>query len=267
MSDPSQALIPTDIRAVDFYGDQVTGAVVASGEIYVPLRPICEYLGLAWGSQRNRIARDEVLHDQVRGVFITNTPGVGGGTQEMLCLPLDLLPGFLFGVSTARVKPELREKITRYRRECFRALWEAFKPEILGSTAVTPPAGQSGAQIAYEMATAIQHLARQQLDFEQRLDRSARWARTIEARVSSLELQVDPGEHISDAQAAELAGAVKNVAAALGGHSAYGSVYAELYRRFGISTYKNLPRRRLQEALDWLKTWYDETTRTHEATE
>src|SRR5436309_2056509 len=75
VNDESQVLAPIDVRAVDFYGDQIAGAVVEGGEIYVPLRPICEYLGLSWGSQRNRIARDEVLQDAVRGVFITNTPG------------------------------------------------------------------------------------------------------------------------------------------------------------------------------------------------
>jgi hypothetical protein len=263
MSDQSQALVPTDVRSVDFYGDQVTGAVVASGTIYVPLRPICEYLGLSWGSQRNRIARDDVLHDQIRGVFITNTPGAGGGTQEMLCLPLDLLPGFLFGVSTARIKPELREKITRYRRECFRRLWEAFKPDILGNVTITPPAEQSGAQIAYEMATAIQHLARQQLDFEQRLDRSARWAKTIEGRVASIEVQIGSDGQVSEAQAAEIAGAVKTVAHALevrGAANGYQRVYGELYRRFGVSTYKSLPRSRLQEVLEWLKTWHTEAS-------
>ena len=261
MSDETQALTPADVRTVDFYGDQVIGAVVGSGEIYVPVRPICEYLGLSWGSQRNRIMRDDVLVGALRGVFITNTPGVGGGTQEMLCLPIDLLPGFLFGVTTTRVKPELREKITRYRRECFRVLWEAFRPEILGAAELVPASEPSSAAIAYELATAVQHLARQQLDFEQRLDKSARWAKGIEDRVSALELQVSPQEHISDAQAAELAGAVKNVAAALGGHSAYGTVYTELYRRYQISTYKNLPRQRYDEALAWLRGWYEEANK------
>ncbi len=35
--------------------------------LYVPVRPICENLGLSWGSQRNRIYRDEVLRDELRG--------------------------------------------------------------------------------------------------------------------------------------------------------------------------------------------------------
>lgn len=261
MSDESQALIPTDVRAVDFYGDQVTGAVVEGGEIYIPLRPICEYLGLSWNGQRERMQRDDVLADALRGVRVTRSPGTGGGSQEMLCLPLDLLPGFLFGVSTARIKPELREKITRYRRECFRRLWEAFKPDILGSTILTPPTGESSAQIAYEMATAIQHMARQQLDFEQRLDRSAHWAKTIEVRVSEIEVQLSIEGQITAAQAAEIAGAVKAVAYELGQRgitNPYQQVWGELYRRFGVNSYKSLPRSRFQEALDWLQAWYIE---------
>lgn len=264
MSNPSQDLIPTDVRAVDFYGDQVTGVVMANGAIYVPLRPLCRYLGLDWSAQTRRLQRDDILASEIRGVAIMATPHEGG-TQEMVCLPLDLLPGWLFGISASRVKPTLREKIIRYQRECFRVLWEAFKPQVLGATIITEAATPSGAELAYQLATAVQHLARQQLDFEQRLDKSARWAKGIEDRVSALELQLEPGEHISDAEATELAGAVKNVAAALGGHSAYGTVYSELYRRFGISTYKNLPRSRLQQALTWLRSWYDEAQKTDEA--
>jgi hypothetical protein len=38
----------------------------------------------------------------------------------------------------------------------------------------------------------------------------------------------------------------------------YERVYGELYRRYNISSYKSLPRRRLQEALAWLRSWYQE---------
>lgn len=84
----------------------------------------------------------------------------------MLCLPLDLLPGWLFGVTTSKVRPELADKIDRYRAECFRVLGQVFKGDVLPS----PPAASelSGAALALEIATAVQHLARQQLDLEQR---------------------------------------------------------------------------------------------------
>jgi antirepressor protein len=49
------------------------------------------------------------------------------------CAPLEYLPGWLFGIDANRVKPELRDGIIRYQRECFRILWQAFQ-----SRAATP---------------------------------------------------------------------------------------------------------------------------------
>ena len=66
---------------------------------------------------------------------------------------------------------------------------------------------------------------------------------------------------VDDAQAAELGLAVKTVANALeqqGAANGYQRVYGELYRKFAITSYKNLPRRRYQEALEWLRGWYQE---------
>jgi hypothetical protein len=185
----------------------------------------------------------------------------------MICLPLELLPGFLFGVNAARVKAELRDKIIRYRRECYRRLWDVFKHDILPATELAPrPAGQSGAAFAYELATAVANLAREQMEAEQRLggriDTMARWAKRTDERITALELRLtEDDEQISEAQAGELALAVKTVANALtqqGAANGYPRVYSELYRRFSITSYKSLPRRRFQEALDWLRAWYQE---------
>jgi hypothetical protein len=266
--DPATALTPIEVRTVEFYGDEITGALVRAGDqpqVYVPIRPICDYLDLSWSGQRERTMRDEVLADALRGVRVTRTPQEGG-TQEVLCLPLDLLPGFLFGVNAARVKAELREKIIRYRRECFRVLWEAFRPTILPASELAPTHGQSGAALAYELATAVANLAREQMEAELslggRIDNMARWARRTDERITALELRLtEDDELISEAQAAELALAVKTLGNALAQHGAangYQRVYGELYRRFSISSYKSLPRRRFQEALEWLRGWLGE---------
>jgi len=214
-------LIPEEIKAVEFYGDQLTGALVRSGEetvIYVPLRPLATFLGLNWSAQYRRAQRDEVLAPELRGVAIMATPH-GGGTQEMVCLPLELLPGWLFGITTSKVKPEYREKINRYRRECYRRLLET------------------------------------------RLTQAAQWARGIDDRVTALELRLGDEHPITAAQAADVALAVKTVAHALeqrGTPNGYQRVYGELYRAHGISSYKNLPRSAFDEVMQWLRRWYDE---------
>lgn len=268
--DSGIALVPTEVREVEFYGDIVTGALVPLGsgaEVYVPLREICDFLGLNWSGQRQRIMRDEVLREVVRGVVITHTPGVGGGTQEMLCVPLKFLPGVLFGISAERVKPEFRERITRYRRECYDILWDAFKHDILPAAALSSTAS-GGAALAYEIATAVQNLAREQMQQEQRLssveqsqDRARRWAKGVEGRVTALELRLSPEQPISEAQAAEIALAVKAVAHALqqqGQTNGYQRVYGEMYRRYGIGTYRALPQGHFNTAIAWLQAWHAE---------
>ena len=58
------ALVPIEERKVDFYGDEITAVLVeidGRQQIYVPVRPISEYLGLAWSAQLQRMRRDEVL--------------------------------------------------------------------------------------------------------------------------------------------------------------------------------------------------------------
>lgn len=260
---PGEALTPEEIKTVEFYGDEIAGALVhVKGEarIYVPLRPLCDYLHLDWSSQRKRINRDEALRDEVQGVVIMTTPE--GGRQEMLCLPLDLLPGWLFGLTTSKVKAEYHEKITRYRRECYRRLWEAFAPDIL-PTLTPAPATASGAQLAYELATAVQSIAREQMELEARMGKAAQWAKGMEARVSALELRLGDEQPITGAQAADLALAVKAAANALeqkGIPNGYQRVYGELYRQRGITSYKNLPRSAFDEVMGWLKDWHEEAS-------
>src|SRR4051812_39338481 len=124
MSEETGALIPIEEKQVSFYGDDITAVLVevdSQEQIFVPLRPICEYLGLNWSAQLQRTRRDEVMAEALNSVFITHTeiPGVGKGGREVICLSLEQLPGWLMGVSANRVKPELKDKILRYRRECF----------------------------------------------------------------------------------------------------------------------------------------------------
>jgi len=133
------ALVPIEERRILFYGDEIATMLVDQDgrhQVYVQLRPICEYLGLSWAGQLERARRDPVLNEALAVIRVTRTTATGG-VPAMISLPLDLLPGWLFGIDTRRVKTELQEKITRYRRECFRVLWEAFQTDAL---AVVNPA-------------------------------------------------------------------------------------------------------------------------------
>ena len=60
MSD--KALVPIEERTVEFYGDEIKGVRVTrtpsdQPELYVPLRQLCDYLGVSYTGQRERIER------------------------------------------------------------------------------------------------------------------------------------------------------------------------------------------------------------------
>lgn len=108
---------------VDFHGQSLV-AVLIDGQPYVAMKPICENIGLQWGSQYNRIQRNPVMSE---GIFIMKTPSEGGD-QETLCLPLDMLNGWLFGVDVNRVREEIKPRLIQYQKECFGVLFRHFMP-------------------------------------------------------------------------------------------------------------------------------------------
>lgn len=257
-------------RTVQFYDDELIAVQEpASGAIYVPLTRLCDNLGIQRYRQAQRIQEDPVLQ---HGLVVLSVQ-TDGGVQPTQGLRLDLIPLWLAKVNANRVRAEVREKLILYQTEVAAVLWSAFKHDILPADEPSPPAPMSGAQVAYELATAVQHLARQQLEFEQRfgqrMDTMARFlgdfVERTDHRLASIELHLSPQATITDEQAAEVALAVKNVGQALaarGAHNGYQQVYGELYRRYKISSYQRLPQAKLRDVLDWLHGWYVEL---HEA--
>ncbi len=119
--------------------------------------------------------RDAVLSDVAMSVGVTTTDIPAGSrrprSSELLALPLDYISGFLFGINADRVKPEVRERLIQYQRECYRVLAEAFHdgrltadPTFDKLRRADTPAAQ-----AYRVARALVELARQQLILEARL--------------------------------------------------------------------------------------------------
>ncbi len=264
-------------KSVDFYGDQITAAEGADAEIYVPINPMAISLGLDRSAQQRRIQRDPVLSKRVRNLRIDS----GGGPQRQVCLPLDLLPGWLFGVTTGKMSPELQEKLNRYREEAFKVLWRAFRDDIIA--AAPPVVDLTPAEQILAQAEAIAALARQQVDFERGLAEAQSKHQTMadymrgfvkdtrqglrdhDQRISALELHIksEPQAEptISEQQAAEIALAVKNVGILLTGikgESRYWQVYNELYRRYGVGAYRELKLKDYEPARKWLKDWHEE---------
>ena len=114
---------------------------------------------------------------------------------------------------------------------------------------------------AYQLAQAVLHMARNQMLMEQRLGGRME---AVEGRLETIEDALSqPGRMITEDQASQISQAVKAVALAIGkksGRNEFGAIYGELYRKFGIAGYKQLPARRFQEAMRFLAEWHENVT-------
>lgn len=127
------------LTQVQFHNDTLW-AVEQDGSVLVAVKPICENLTIDWHGQRQRIWRDQLLSE---GAVMIHSPSPGG-LQETMCLPLDLLPGWLFGIDDRRIRDEAtRAKVLDYKRHCYRVLYEHFfgKDERADNSAAAPDLG------------------------------------------------------------------------------------------------------------------------------
>lgn len=97
----------------------------------------------------------ELVPQRERRVDFYVVTAADGRQRDQLCLPLDLLPGWLSGVSLGRARPELTEKLQRYRADCFRVLWQAFAGEVSGIAGAT----RAVVPVPSAEAAALEHIA------------------------------------------------------------------------------------------------------------
>ncbi|ELZ7888887.1 phage antirepressor Ant [Salmonella enterica] len=111
---------------VPFNGQQIITAM-AAGVAYVAMKPIVENLGMSWGTQQQKLARNVGKFGHIH----MNMPSAGG-IQKMLVLPLKKLNGWLFSINPEKVRADIRDKLIKYQEECFTVLhdyWTKGKAE------------------------------------------------------------------------------------------------------------------------------------------
>ncbi|MDQ4078348.1 MAG: ORF6C domain-containing protein [Chloroflexota bacterium] len=295
------ALLPLEEHQVEFHGDTVVAVKVRVGEqerIYVPLKPITDAIGLDWSAQYRRVQRDPILSEEAELIAVTAmNPNPSGGRPDTLCLPVDLLNGWLFGINASRVKEELREAVLRYQRECYRALHEYFQgsrlPEERLDDAMIRAMRDNALQQAQLWEAILEEKQRLRVTEElvqehddhlmahdrhlwqhdqalaetlEELEQLRRRQNQIVARLSDVRrLLPVPSEAISPAQKSAIKELVDDIVAAaqergirLGqGRNDYPAVWGAFKQRFDLAKYDELTVGQYEEAVGWLKGWLD----------
>jgi len=100
----------------------------SGAEKRVPIKPICQALGINEDAQRRKILSDEFL----RSVTVLDTAtGSDKKGYKMTTIPYKYVFGWLFSINPEKVKPEAKEAVLKYKIECYDALYDYFTSQSL----------------------------------------------------------------------------------------------------------------------------------------
>lgn len=93
------------------------------GEMLVPIKPICEALGIATQSQIEKIKVDEKLSSVATLSIAT---GADGKQYKMFSIPFKYVFGWLFTINPKNVNPEAKDALLKYQMQCYDILYDHF---------------------------------------------------------------------------------------------------------------------------------------------
>lgn len=286
-------IVPTEQRQIEFYGTELIALRNEAGEVWVPLRRLCDAIGVAFSSQLSRITSDPVLSEQLQTAPVTLPDG---RTYEMECLSLKYVRAWLFSINANRVKADIRERLIQYQREVIEIIDRAFSPPVPKSdlSDTFMELMQENARQQMELWAALRtekvrlqaaegllqeheellmeherHLWKHDVTFQEAFEELAalrqQQSRFL-ARFNDLtRLLPVSSDTISPAQKAAVKELVDDIVAAaqergvrLGqGRNDYPAVWGALKQRFDVAKYDELTVVQYEEAMQWLKAWLD----------
>jgi hypothetical protein len=104
-------------QAVDFLGHQINCVQDADGTPYVPLKCLCEILGIDHNRQRRKIKDNGLFNRKTVCV-----KGADGRHRNMLCLPLERIRDWASTINPSTVRIEVVEALTELLDESDEAL-------------------------------------------------------------------------------------------------------------------------------------------------
>lgn len=288
-------MVPIEQRDIDFQGTTLSAVRDRDGIIWVPLRRLCEAIGLNYAGQYTKAKEDRVLS---RHIAMIEIPDSYERLQETVCLDLAFVRGWLFGINANKVKADVREVLERYQEHVYEVINRAFEATSAVQDTV----------LSDEMIRAVlenldhqKHLWTTVLQEKRRLRAVEGWVQDVDDRMGDLDRTVQQHDSllrqtledlqqlrhaqqtlttqvserltllpalpntIDASQKAALKALVDDIVAAAGergirvgqGRNDYPAVWDAFKRRFDLAKYDELPASQFGEAMKWLKAWKD----------
>lgn len=97
---------------------------------YIPIKPICEALGIDPEAQRQKINSHYLLG---KTALLSKVVAADKKEREMFCLPIGYIFGWLMTINPSNVNDDAKESLKAYQEECYAVLLRYFlaKAEFL----------------------------------------------------------------------------------------------------------------------------------------
>jgi hypothetical protein len=251
----------------EFYGETYVAYLASDRQFYISLNEICSGLGVDARSQRRRIQNDEAISDKLVILPIDTPYQDSVRVQEVACLSLRALPYWLGTIDANRVKEDIRRKVILYKRDFAETAWFVYRSEILPPEIIAEverfdtPYERELAELMADfrsLKSKVDHLSGR-VDAE--LSRVGLTLEDLGGRFAVVEARVVAEAAINSQQARLIQKCIQEVgeAAFQSGKIkprslAHARAQQDFKDNFQVHIYTALPERRLDEALEFLRS-------------
>lgn len=269
MSDgPAPAPHRPSSEAIEFEGDRLIGVRLEHEGIAIPVREICQALGLDIDTQSARLREHEVLAQGLRMVRVR----YGDRMRSLVAILHKYIPFWLATISPHQVKEDVRPKLVRYQIELVDLLATLYGGE--GPAALPAPADSALQSMQHRFAAALQEvrlarealLAMQHQVLEQVQTHEVRLTvveglldqrlETVGGQIEDLQQQLAFHTTITGPQQETIKRSIQRIALRYKqrtGREIYDRLFSQFRLDLGTPRYDALPAGRYTEALDWLR--------------
>ena len=97
--------------------------ITKDGQKLIPIKPLCQMLGIDFKSQYEKLKTDKILNSVV---VLSTTTGTDGKQYEMVCIPFKFAFMWLSKISAHNVNEEARHGLITAQMKAYDLLWDTL---------------------------------------------------------------------------------------------------------------------------------------------
>jgi hypothetical protein len=260
---PNPQFPPAPIyRDIEFDDDRLPAAIVVGDGVLLPIRSVCQVLGLDPKTQVDYLRSHPVFVAGLREIRIT----IDNRLRTVAAIHHEYLAFWLANIHPHEVAEHLRDKLKRYQEELVGILNALYGPQLApalppGTSDALVPTGTDSVLVALharinELAVELRLAMEAEQQHRRETTQNTEAITALHDIVGDLQQQIAEHIPITPAQQEAIARGVRGLAQRYKkktGKELFGQLFAELCRSLGAPSYDKIPSGKYEQALDWLE--------------